>query len=81
LPHQVSAQEAPSRAAGFLPRGRLQGLALRASDSRWSSGDGALVTGTSEALAMSLTGRPALLDHLAGPGLPTLRQRVLAQQP
>jgi hypothetical protein len=39
------------------------------------------VTGTSEALAMSLTGRPALLDDLAGAGVPMLRQRVLAQQP
>lgn len=69
-----------ARAAGFLPRGRLDGLRLQASDSPWSSGDGALVTGTSEALAMSLTGRPALLGDLAGGGVPTLRQRVLAQQ-
>jgi uncharacterized protein (TIGR03083 family) len=70
-----------ARAAGFLPRGRLEGLRLQASDTTWSSGSGAPVTGTSEALAMSLTGRPALLDDLAGAGVPMLRQRVLAQQP
>lgn len=70
-----------ARAAGFLSRGRLEGLRLQASDTTWSSGSGALVTGTSEALAMSLTGRPALLDELVGAGVPTLRQRVLAHQP
>jgi uncharacterized protein (TIGR03083 family) len=69
-----------ARAAGFLPRGRLDGLQLQASDSAWSSGNGALVEGTSEALVISLTGRPALLDSLAGAGVPTLRQRVLEQQ-
>jgi uncharacterized protein (TIGR03083 family) len=70
-----------ARAAGFLPRGRLEGLQLHATDTSWSSGSGALVTGTSEALVMSLTGRPALLDDLTGAGVPVLRQRVLAQQP
>jgi uncharacterized protein (TIGR03083 family) len=66
-----------ARAAGFLPRGRLEGLRLEASDAPWSSGSGALVTGPSEALALSLTGRPALLDDLTGDGVPLLRQRVL----
>ena len=66
-----------ARAAGFLPRGRLDGLRLQASDTAWSSGDGAPVTGTAEALAMSLTGRPALLDELTGAGARALRQRVL----
>jgi uncharacterized protein (TIGR03083 family) len=70
-----------ARAAGFLPRGRLDGLRLSASDAAWSSGDGATVAGTSEALAMSLTGRSALLDDLAGEGAPALRQRVLEQRP
>jgi uncharacterized protein (TIGR03083 family) len=70
-----------ARAAGFLPRGRLEGLRLEATDTAWSSGSGALVTGTSEALALSLTGRTALLDGLSGAGVPRLRQRVLLQQP
>jgi uncharacterized protein (TIGR03083 family) len=70
-----------ARAAGFLPRGRLEGLRLQATDTTWSSGSGALVTGTSEALAISLTGRPALLDDLIGDGVPMLRRRVLTQEP
>jgi len=70
-----------ARAAGFLPRGRLEGLRLHASDATWSSGSGALITGTSEALAMSVTGRSALLDELTGDGVPTLRARVLALRP
>ena len=70
-----------ARTAGFLPRGRLEGLRLQASDGPWRSGSGAQVTGSSEALAMSLTGRPALLDELTGAGAPALRRRVLAGQP
>jgi uncharacterized protein (TIGR03083 family) len=70
-----------ARAAGFLPRGRLAGLRLQATDNTWSSGSGALVTGTSEALAMSLTGRPALLNDLVGDGVPMLRRRVISRQP
>lgn len=70
-----------ARAAGFLPRGRLEGLRLHATDTTWSSGGGAPVAGSSEALAMSLTGRPALLDDLTGSGVPILRQRVLSQPP
>jgi uncharacterized protein (TIGR03083 family) len=67
-----------ARAAGFLPRGRLDGLALRVDghDGEW--GDGELVTGSGEALVLSLTGRPVLLDRLAGPGASALRERVLA---
>jgi len=70
-----------ARAAGFLPRGRLDGLQLQASDATWTSGSGHLVTGTSEALAMSVSGRLALLDDLAGAGASTLREQVLAQHP
>lgn len=67
-----------ARAAGFLPRGRLDGLRLSATDSSWEGGSGALVRGSSEALAMSVTGRPALLDELSGPGAALLRSRVAA---
>ncbi len=69
-----------ARAGGFLPRGRLAGLQLQASDTTWGSGSGALVTGTSEALALSLTGRPVMLETLTGAGAATLRRRVLAPQ-
>ena len=66
-----------ARAAGFVPRGRLNGLRLASTDSAWTAGSGATVAGTSEALAMTLAGRSALLGHLEGPGVPTLRQRTL----
>ena len=70
-----------ARAAGFLPRGRLDGLEIRPDDHHpRGRGQGALVTGSSEALALSVTGRPVLLDTLAGPGATTLRERVLAAQ-
>ncbi|MEJ5946113.1 maleylpyruvate isomerase family mycothiol-dependent enzyme [Pseudokineococcus basanitobsidens] len=65
-----------ARAAGFLPRGRLDGLRLRATDQGWSAGTGAEVAGTSEALALAATGRAVGLAELEGPGLPLLRQRV-----
>ncbi|WP_299039146.1 maleylpyruvate isomerase family mycothiol-dependent enzyme [uncultured Pseudokineococcus sp.] len=70
-----------ARRAGFLPRGRLDGLALVATDSPWTGGSGALVTGTSEALALSITGRPVLLAHLEGDGATTLSDRVRAALP
>ncbi|WP_298806962.1 maleylpyruvate isomerase family mycothiol-dependent enzyme [uncultured Pseudokineococcus sp.] len=70
-----------ARAAGFLPRGRLDGLQLQATDHPWNSGSGALVTGTCEALALSITGRPTSLDTLAGDGAPTLSDRVHAGRP
>lgn len=68
-----------ARAAGFLPRGRLEGLSLRASDDPWSAGDGPEVVGTAEALALAVTGRRARLDDLSGAGAPLLRRRVLAR--
>ena len=70
-----------ARAAGFLPRGRLDGLQLRATDHPWTSGSGALVTGTCEALALSVTGRATSLDSLAGDGATTLSDRVRAARP
>lgn len=65
-----------ARAAGFLPRGRLDGLRLQAEDTAWAAGDGALVTGSSEALALVVSGRPAALDGVAGPGAALLADRV-----
>ena len=64
-----------------MPRGRLDGLRLEATDAPWSSGTGPLVAGPAEALALSLTGRPVLLDALRGNGVPTLRERVLPRRP
>ena len=65
---------------GVVPAGRLDGLALRATDQAWSwtpaDGPGAEVAGPSEALAMALSGRSVALADLDGPGLATLRERV-----
>lgn len=56
-----------------------RGLRLIATDIDWSTGDGPEITGSGEALLMSLAGRPQAVDELAGAGLETLRSRV--QQP
>lgn len=65
---------------GVVPAGRLDGLALHATDQDWSwapaDGPAAEVAGPSEALAMALSGRSVALADLDGPGLATLRERV-----
>nr|WP_090346450.1 maleylpyruvate isomerase family mycothiol-dependent enzyme [Mycolicibacterium malmesburyense]CRL79049.1 hypothetical protein CPGR_05099 [Mycolicibacterium malmesburyense] len=55
---------------------RIRGLRLRATDVDWTHGQGAEVTGPGEALMMAMTGRPAALADLAGPGKDTLAQRL-----
>jgi uncharacterized protein (TIGR03083 family) len=57
---------------------RIKGLRLAATDVAWRHGDGPEVTGTGEALLMAMTGRPAALDELSGPGQSTLAARVTA---
>jgi uncharacterized protein (TIGR03083 family) len=57
---------------------RIKGLRLAATDVAWQHGDGPEVSGTGEALLMAMTGRPAALDELSGPGQPTLAARVTA---
>jgi uncharacterized protein (TIGR03083 family) len=58
---------------------RIKGLRLTATDVAWQHGDGPEVTGTGEALLMAMTGRPAALAELSGPGQPMLAARVTAQ--
>lgn len=72
LDYLTSANAAP----GLCARGRLHGLALRASDADWSHGDGLDVSGTLEALAMAITGRRHALTDLSGRGVDTLRARI-----
>jgi uncharacterized protein (TIGR03083 family) len=55
---------------------RIRGLHLRATDVGWEHGSGAEVSGSGEALLMAMTGRPAALAELTGPGLPTLAERL-----
>lgn len=62
--------------AGFLPRGRLRGLRLVATDQDWSAGDGAELRGPSEAVAMAVSGRAVALPDLSGPGVALLASRL-----
>lgn len=68
----------PSKQAsrGVVPKGRLDGLRLVATDQEWSWGTGAQVAGPSEALAMAAAGRPAALADLEGEGLDILHHRI-----
>lgn len=58
----------PAVAPGLVPVGRLAGLRLAATDTDWSAGEGDLVSGPAEALALAVTGRAAALTDLTGPG-------------
>lgn len=55
---------------------RIRGLHLRATDIVWAHGRGPEVTGPGEALLMAMSGRPAALAELDGPGLDTLAARL-----
>src|SRR5262249_20779344 len=54
---------------------RIRGLRLAATDVDWTHGGGLEVTGTGEALLMAMSGRPAVLEELTGPGVSTLAGR------
>ena len=64
------------RAPTLPGRRNSRRLSFVATDLDWRAGRGPEVTGPGEALLLSLAGRPAALDELAGPGAPLLRQRV-----
>jgi uncharacterized protein (TIGR03083 family) len=54
---------------------RIEGLQLRATDAKWTHGEGPVVEGTAQHLTLAMTGRKAVLDHLSGDGVDTLRGR------
>jgi len=58
-----------------VAKGRITGLRLVATDGPFAVGTGPLVTGTTLALAMAMTGRAAYCDELDGDGVATLRER------
>ena len=60
---------------GFVGRGRTKGLALEATDLDWRHGEGELVRGPAEALALGIAGRSVAYADLAGPGVDQLRAR------
>ncbi len=55
---------------------RVADLRLRADDGPFASGSGALVTGSTLALVMSMAGRAHYVDELDGPGVQLLRTRL-----
>lgn len=61
---------------GLVPKDRLVGLHLLATDQEWSWGTGQQIAGPSEALAMAVAGRPVALDDLSGSGVDVLRNRL-----
>ena len=62
---------------GFVPLGRLQGICLRSTDIDRCWGGGVEIRGPAKALMMAVSGRPALLHLLEGPGLPRLQRRMM----
>ncbi|MFC9255201.1 maleylpyruvate isomerase family mycothiol-dependent enzyme [Amycolatopsis thailandensis] len=57
-------------------KGRIGGLRLEATDGPFTVGSGPLVSGTTVALIMAMTGRAAYLAELDGDGVSILRERV-----
>ncbi len=76
-------EEALTRVADFFKgsnlligaKRRIDGLALRATDTGWSTGSGPEVTGPHLSLVLAMTGRSAALADLSGEGVDTLRSR------
>lgn len=66
-----------SKFRGFVPKGRLDGLAFEATDLDWSHGTGPLVRGRAEALLLAISGRRASLCDLEGDGVAVLRERAV----
>ncbi|MGW2287170.1 maleylpyruvate isomerase family mycothiol-dependent enzyme [Streptomyces phaeochromogenes] len=58
-----------------LAKGRIDGLSLTATDGPFTTGAGPLVSGTTLALVMAMTGRAAYCDDLEGDGVELLRDR------
>ncbi len=64
------------RPVGFVPRGRLTGLRLHATDLDRSWGSGAELRGHGIDLLMAACGRSAVLSKLVGPGREVLASRL-----
>jgi uncharacterized protein (TIGR03083 family) len=87
IPHAYS-MEAMRRVGTFFSRSnaiigskkRVAGVRLEASDTEWATGTGPTVRGPMLALLMTMTGRSAFVDDLAGEGLDVLRDRLAPAQ-
>ncbi|GAA1286596.1 maleylpyruvate isomerase family mycothiol-dependent enzyme [Pseudonocardia aurantiaca] len=58
-----------------LAKGRVRGLRLVATDGPFTGGEGPVVSGTTLALVMAMTGRAAYCDDLEGEGVAILQER------
>lgn len=58
-----------------VAKGRIGGLKLVAKDGPFTTGSGPLVSGTTLALVMAMTGRATYCDDLEGDGVELLRGR------
>ncbi|HEY5881967.1 MAG TPA: maleylpyruvate isomerase family mycothiol-dependent enzyme [Nakamurella sp.] len=65
----------------FHARRRFGGYRFVATDVDWEVGQGSEVTGPISALLLVLTGRPAGLAHLTGPGADNLRTSMVNHAP
>jgi uncharacterized protein (TIGR03083 family) len=77
----VAAQRVWTSPRMFHARRKLAGYRLVSTDTDWTAGDGNEVTGPIRALLLLLTGRPALLADLSGPGAATLQARTTGVRP
>jgi uncharacterized protein (TIGR03083 family) len=62
-------------------KARVHGLRLTATDSAFTTGAGPLVSGTTLALIMVMTGRTCYCDELHGDGVAILRDRHITARP
>lgn len=60
-------------------KGRVRGLRLAATDGPFGTGSGPLVSGTTLALIMAMTGRTSYCDELDGDGVAILRDQGLTR--
>jgi hypothetical protein len=67
-PHVLAADRVWASPRMFHARRTLAGYRLVATDTRWAAGQGQEVIGRIGALLLRLTGRPAALAQLSGPG-------------
>jgi uncharacterized protein (TIGR03083 family) len=62
-----------------LAKGRVRGLRLAATDGPFHTGSGPLVSGTTLALIMAMTGRTRYCDELDGDGVAILRDHSITE--
>jgi uncharacterized protein (TIGR03083 family) len=60
----------------FWAKRNLRGLRLTATDTKWTVGDGAEISGPIDALLLLVSGRTASLPRLTGDGVPHLTARL-----